>query len=127
MLAATGGQTAGGATAGPAGDAAQQAAAAMVAAGMIRGVPGRVGMGILGPTTTTQVSVQNKMIGAIMGRGGCRINQVRQESGADIKISKQEPGVEDRIITITGTPDQIHNAQFLMQVCVKRYGDQTGV
>lgn len=56
------------------------------------------------------------MIGAIMGRGGTRINQVRKESGADIKISPQDPGVEDRIITITGTPDQIQSAQFYLQL-----------
>lgn len=56
------------------------------------------------------------MIGAIMGRSGVRINQVRQESNADIKISRQEPGVDDRIITITGTPEQIQNAQFLLQM-----------
>ena len=56
------------------------------------------------------------MIGAIMGRGGARINQVRKESGADIKISSQDPGVEDRIITITGTPEQIQGAQFYLQL-----------
>ncbi|CAH8465156.1 unnamed protein product [Heterobilharzia americana] len=123
MLAATGGQTAGGPNAGPGGDAAATAAA-MVAAGFMRGLPNRMAMSILTPTTSTQVSVSNKMIGAIMGRSGCRINQVRHESNADIKISKQEPGVEDRIITITGTPEQIQNAQFLLQMCVKRYGDQ---
>lgn len=56
------------------------------------------------------------MIGAIMGRGGTRINQVRKESGADIKISSQDPGVEDRIITISGTPEQIQSAQFYLQL-----------
>ncbi|VDQ04409.1 unnamed protein product [Trichobilharzia regenti] len=81
-------------------------------------MPNRMAMSILTPTTSTQVSVSNKMIGAIMGRSGCRINQVRHESNADIKISKQEPGVEDRIITITGTPEQIQNAQFLLQMCL---------
>lgn len=123
MLAATGGQTAGGPNAGPAGDAAATAAA-MITAGLMRSLPNRVAMNFLTPTTTTQVSVSNKMIGAIMGRSGVRINQVRQESNADIKISRQEPGVEDRIITITGTPEQIQNAQFLLQMCVKKYGDQ---
>ncbi|KAF8566318.1 hypothetical protein P879_03366 [Paragonimus westermani] len=115
MLAATGGQTAGGPNAGPAGDAAATAAA-MMAAGLMRGLPNRVAMNFLTPTTTTQVSVSNKLIGAIMGRSGVRINQVRQESNADIKISRQEPGVEDRIITISGTPEQIQNAQFLLQM-----------
>ncbi|CDS39793.1 heterolocus tagous nuclear ribonucleoprotein [Echinococcus multilocularis] len=124
MLAATGGQNhPGGPTSGPAGDAAT--AAAMMAAGMMRGIPGTVSMNIIAPTTTTQVSVSNKMIGAIMGRGGTRINQVRKESGADIKISSQDPGVEDRIITITGTPEQIQSAQFYLQLCVKRFGEQS--
>nr|CAX70457.1 Heterogeneous nuclear ribonucleoprotein K [Schistosoma japonicum] len=123
MLAATGGQTTGGPNTGPTRDAAATAAA-MVAAGFMRGLPNRMAMSLLTPTTSTQVSVSNKMIGAIMGRSGCRINQVRHESNADIKISKLEPGVEDRIITITGTPEQIQNAQFLLQMCVKRYGDQ---
>ncbi|TNN05948.1 Heterogeneous nuclear ribonucleoprotein K isoform 3 [Schistosoma japonicum] len=115
MLAATGGQTTGGPNTGPARDAAATAAA-MVAAGFMRGLPNRMAMSLLTPTTSTQVSVSNKMIGAIMGRSGCRINQVRHESNADIKISKLEPGVEDRIITITGTPEQIQNAQFLLQM-----------
>ncbi|RTG83960.1 uncharacterized protein DC041_0004127 [Schistosoma bovis] len=84
-------------------------------------LPSRMAMSILTPTTSTQVSVSNKMIGAIMGRSGCRINQVRHESNADIKISKQEPGVEDRIITITGTPEQIQNAQFLLQMWYVEY------
>ncbi|KAL3318474.1 hypothetical protein Ciccas_002869 [Cichlidogyrus casuarinus] len=102
---------------GPGGDAT---AAAMMAAGMMRGAPPRMSMAM---TSTTQVSVSDKMIGAIMGRAGSRINQVRQESGADIKISNQDPNSEDRIITITGTPDQIQNAQFLLQVCVRKYGE----
>ncbi|KAM7538031.1 hypothetical protein Aperf_G00000078132 [Anoplocephala perfoliata] len=124
MLAATGGQNhPGGPTSGPAGDAAT--AAAMMAAGMMRGIPGTVSMNIIAPPTTTQVSVSNKMIGAIMGRGGTRINQVRKESGADIKISSQDPGVEDRIITISGTPEQIQSAQFYLQLCVKRFGEQS--
>ncbi|VDL18785.1 unnamed protein product [Hymenolepis diminuta] len=115
MLAATGGQShPGGTTSGPAGDAAT--AAAMMA-GMMRGIPGAaVGMNLIPQPSTTQVSVSNKMIGAIMGRGGARINQVRKESGADIKISSQDPSVEDRIITISGTPEQIQSAQFYLQL-----------
>nr|CDS32836.2 poly(rC) binding protein 3 [Hymenolepis microstoma] len=124
MLAATGGQNhPGGTTSGPAGDAAT--AAAMMA-GMMRGIPGAaVGMNLIPPPSTTQVSVSNKMIGAIMGRGGTRINQVRKESGADIKISSQDQSVEDRIITISGTPEQIQSAQFYLQLCVKRFGEQS--
>lgn len=51
-----------------------------------------------------------------MGRGGSRINQIRQQSGAEITIHPPEPGNPDRIITIRGSTDQIQKAQFLMQL-----------
>lgn len=57
--------------------------------------------------------------GAIIGKGGSRIQQVRHESGADITIADPLPGSNDRIITITGTADQIQSAQYLLQArCV---------
>ncbi|TNN59457.1 Heterogeneous nuclear ribonucleoprotein K [Liparis tanakae] len=49
------------------------------------------------------------------GMGGQRIKQIRHESGASIKIDEPLEGSEDRIITITGTQDQIQNAQYLLQ------------
>uniref|UniRef100_A0A5K3FRD1 Heterogeneous nuclear ribonucleoprotein K n=1 Tax=Mesocestoides corti TaxID=53468 RepID=A0A5K3FRD1_MESCO len=117
MLAATSSQNhPGNPTSGPAGDAAT--AAAMMAAGMMRG------MNIIAPTTTTtQVSINNRLVGAIMGRGGKRLNQVRSVSAAEIKVSPLDPCSEDRIITITGTPEQIQSAQFYLQLCVKRYNE----
>lgn len=49
------------------------------------------------------------------------IKQIRHESGASIKIDEPLEGSEDRIITITGTQDQIQNAQYLLQNSVKQY------
>uniref|UniRef100_A0A8B9KXW3 Heterogeneous nuclear ribonucleoprotein K n=1 Tax=Astyanax mexicanus TaxID=7994 RepID=A0A8B9KXW3_ASTMX len=54
-------------------------------------------------------------LGSIIGKGGQRIKQIRHESGASIKIDEPLQGSEDRIITITGTQDQIQNAQYLLQ------------
>lgn len=59
------------------------------------------------------VAVQ--LAGSIIGKGGQRIKQIRHESGASIKIDEPLEGSEDRIITITGTQDQIQNAQYLLQ------------
>lgn len=56
-----------------------------------------------------------QLAGSIIGKGGQRIKQIRHESGASIKIDEPLEGSEDRIITITGTQDQIQNAQFLLQ------------
>jgi len=45
-----------------------------------------------------------------------RIKQIRMESGATITIDELQPGATDRIINITGTQDQIQNAQYLLQM-----------
>lgn len=57
-----------------------------------------------------------QLAGAIIGKGGARIRQIRQESGAGITIDEPAQGSNDRIITITGTQDQIQNAQYLLQM-----------
>ena len=68
-----------------------------------------------GPIITTQVTIPKDLAGSIIGKGGQRIKQIRHESGAAIKIDEPLEGSEDRIITITGTQDQIQNAQYLLQ------------
>ncbi|XP_017551931.1 heterogeneous nuclear ribonucleoprotein K isoform X1 [Pygocentrus nattereri] len=68
-----------------------------------------------GPVVTTQVTIPKDLAGSIIGKGGQRIKQIRHESGASIKIDEPLQGSEDRIITITGTQDQIQNAQYLLQ------------
>ncbi|XP_072570123.1 heterogeneous nuclear ribonucleoprotein K isoform X5 [Paramormyrops kingsleyae] len=82
-----------------------------------RGSYGDIG----GPVITTQVTIPKDLAGSIIGKGGQRIKQIRHESGASIKIDEPLEGSEDRIITITGTQDQIQNAQYLLQNSVKQY------
>ncbi|XP_037548234.1 heterogeneous nuclear ribonucleoprotein K, like [Nematolebias whitei] len=74
-----------------------------------------------GPVITTQVTIPKDLAGSIIGKGGQRIKQIRHESGASIKIDEPLEGSEDRIITITGTQDQIQNAQYLLQNSVRQY------
>lgn len=56
-----------------------------------------------------------QLAGAIIGKAGTRIRKIRQESGAGITIDEPLPGASDRIITITGQPQQIQMAQYLLQ------------
>jgi len=56
------------------------------------------------------------MAGAIIGKGGSRIMEIRRQSEAQIVIDEALPGSNDRIITITGTEEQIQNAQYLLQM-----------
>jgi len=68
--------------------------------------------------TSTQVTIPNDMAGAIIGQGGRRIQEIRQKCGAQIKFADPEPGKKDRLITISGSDEQIQYAQYLMQQCV---------
>ncbi|XP_072021983.1 uncharacterized protein [Amphiura filiformis] len=93
------------------------------------GYGGGGGMDNSGPITSQQVTIPKDLAGSIIGQGGQRIRQIRQDSNAKIKIDEPQPGSNDRIITITGTQEQITNAQYLLQHSVKQgsgYGKQGG-
>ncbi|CAH3022574.1 unnamed protein product [Porites evermanni] len=74
-----------------------------------------------GEYTTTQVTIPKDLAGSIIGRGGQRIKEIRERSGATIKIDDPLPGSNDRIITISGNQSQINFGQFLLQQSVRQY------
>jgi poly(rC)-binding protein 2/3/4 len=78
-----------------------------------------------------EITIANDLIGCIIGRGGQKISEIRynklflyfiilkiifsrQASGANIKIADLDEGSQDRHVTITGTPEQIQLAEFLI-------------
>lgn len=69
--------------------------------------------------STTQVTIPNDLGGIIIGKGGERINQIRDDSGAKIEIGTSPTGLDERIITITGVPHQIQMAEYLLQQSVR--------
>lgn len=78
-----------------------------------------------GPIQTSKVTVPRDMGGAIIGPGGARIRKVRMDSKAEIKVDEPEDGSDSRVITITGTPQRIQTAQYLLQQCVRLYGNSS--
>lgn len=65
------------------------------------------------------MTVPNELIGCIIGKGGTKIAEIRQISGAMIRISncdERENGVTDRTITISGSPDAVALAQYLINM-----------
>ncbi|XP_023233261.1 heterogeneous nuclear ribonucleoprotein K-like [Centruroides sculpturatus] len=74
-----------------------------------------------GNKNSTQVTVPNELAGAIIGKGGQRIRKIRRDSGAGITIDEALPGSSDRVITISGTPQQVQMAQFLLQQSVREH------
>ncbi|XP_069081579.1 poly(rC)-binding protein 3 isoform X4 [Pleurodeles waltl] len=61
-----------------------------------------------------ELSIPNDLIGCIIGRQGTKINEIRQMSGAQIKIASATEGSAERQITITGSPANISLAQYLI-------------
>lgn len=64
--------------------------------------------------STGLYSLQTQLIGCIIGRQGAKINEIRQMSGAQIKIANPVDGSNDRLVTITGPPASISLAEYLM-------------
>ncbi|XP_056284901.1 poly(rC)-binding protein 3 isoform X2 [Pseudoliparis swirei] len=66
------------------------------------------------PASTHELTIPNDLIGCIIGRQGTKINEIRQMSGAQIKIANAIEGSSERQISITGTPANISLAQYLI-------------
>jgi len=79
-----------------------------------------------GPGTQThEMTVPNELIGCIIGKGGTKIAEIRQITGAMITISKYDDGSEeaskqDRTISIKGNADQVALAQYLINTSVEK-------
>jgi len=70
--------------------------------------------------TVSCITVPNDICGAIIGKAGIRINEVRHTSGATIEFAESQEGPErTRIITITGTQQQVNVAEQLMGECAR--------
>uniref|UniRef100_A0A8D9BMT1 Poly(RC)-binding protein 3 n=1 Tax=Cacopsylla melanoneura TaxID=428564 RepID=A0A8D9BMT1_9HEMI len=70
-------------------------------------------------SSTQEMTVPNDLIGCIIGKGGTKIFEIRQISGAMIRISnaeEREANSTDRTITISGNPDSVALAQYLINM-----------
>ncbi|XP_007888856.1 poly(rC)-binding protein 3 isoform X7 [Callorhinchus milii] len=76
--------------------------------------PGFPGMDANPQASTHELTIPNDLIGCIIGRQGTKINEIRQMSGAQIKIANATEGSTERQITITGSPANISLAQYLI-------------
>jgi len=77
------------------------------------------GSSVTSGTTTHEMTVPNDQVGAVIGKGGTKIAEIRHATGAMITISKYIEGSEDankqeRTITIKGTAEQVALAQYLI-------------
>uniref|UniRef100_UPI00358EF044 poly(rC)-binding protein 3-like isoform X2 n=1 Tax=Myxine glutinosa TaxID=7769 RepID=UPI00358EF044 len=76
--------------------------------------PGVTGAEAANQINTHEISIPNDLIGAIIGKQGSKINEIRQLSGAQIKIANPIEGSTDRQVNITGSAANISLAQYLI-------------
>ncbi|XP_053117664.1 poly(rC)-binding protein 3-like isoform X4 [Hemicordylus capensis] len=81
--------------------------------------PGFPGLDASTPTSSHELTIPNDLIGCIIGRQGSKINEIRQMSGAQIKIANATEGSAERQVTITGSPANISLAQYLINASLE--------
>ncbi|XP_072364984.1 poly(rC)-binding protein 3 isoform X2 [Scyliorhinus torazame] len=81
--------------------------------------PGFPGLDVTGQTSSHELTIPNDLIGCIIGRQGSKINEIRQMSGAQIKIANATEGSTERQVTITGSPANISLAQYLINASLE--------
>nr|XP_023499451.1 poly(rC)-binding protein 2 isoform X10 [Equus caballus] len=86
---------------------------------MTHGNTGFSGLDASAQTTSHELTIPNDLIGCIIGRQGAKINEIRQMSGAQIKIANPVEGSTDRQVTITGSAASISLAQYLINVSLE--------
>lgn len=75
---------------------------------------------------TQEITVPNEVIGCIIGKGGSRINEIRTMSDAQISIDRslEKDSKKERTITISGTPEAISLAQYLINTSIQLFSHQ---
>ncbi|CAO3635580.1 unnamed protein product [Cunninghamella blakesleeana] len=61
-----------------------------------------------------QIFIPNDMVGCIIGKGGSKINEIRQLSGSHIKIADAHGNTNERLVTISGTPESNQMALYML-------------
>lgn len=72
------------------------------------------GAAMPGAPISQQIYIPNDMVGAIIGKGGQKINEIRQISGCVIKINEPQDNSNERLVTITGTEECNRMALFML-------------
>ncbi|KAJ3068189.1 hypothetical protein HDU98_008666 [Podochytrium sp. JEL0797] len=67
-----------------------------------------------GAMSVQQIYIPNEMVGAIIGKGGSKINEIRTRTGCNIKIADPVVGATERLITVTGMPEANSMALYML-------------
>ncbi|KVH93381.1 K Homology domain-containing protein [Cynara cardunculus var. scolymus] len=67
---------------------------------------------------SVEIIVPQNVIGSVYGENGSNLTRLRQISGAKVAVQKPHSGTTDRVVVISGTPDETQSAQSLLQAFI---------
>jgi heterogeneous nuclear rnp K-like protein 2 len=80
------------------------------------------GMAGAATANTQKIAIPTICAGCVIGKGGAVIRDLRAQSGTNISIADADPAtLEERVVTLTGTPQGIQTAIFLIRQLVEQY------
>lgn len=98
---------------------------------MASGYPQQMGMQGYGlnplaaVTNTQKIAIPTVCAGCVIGKGGSVIRDLRQQSGTNISIADPDPSSpNERVVTLTGSPQGIQAAIYLIRNLVEQYQPQ---
>ena len=97
--------------------------------------PPRAGLGLGGYSDrdgggdSKDIHVPSNVVGLIIGKGGESIRDLQERTGARVQVAKENlPGTNDRVVTVSGSEQQIREASAAIDNIVndRRDGDRGG-
>jgi polyribonucleotide nucleotidyltransferase len=79
--------------------------------------------------SSQKIAIPTVCAGAVIGKGGTIINDIKGQSGCQIRIADPDPSTpNERVVTVTGSPQGIQTAVYLIRQRVEQpyaqYGEQ---
>merc|ERR1719228_1438312 len=75
---------------------------------------GQLSYGGLSRRAQQRVRLPSNVIGSLIGKGGCHINEIRQFSGATVQVEENKKDSRMCDVIIAGTPEAVSCATFLI-------------
>uniref|UniRef100_A0A672G5H6 Poly(rC) binding protein 4 n=1 Tax=Salarias fasciatus TaxID=181472 RepID=A0A672G5H6_SALFA len=73
----------------------------------------------LSQNSSQELLIPNDLIGSVIGRQGSKINEIRQVSGAQIRIGSQTESSGERHVSVSGSPLAVRLAHCLITACLE--------
>lgn len=65
--------------------------------------------------STLEVVIPQSAVASLSMRAGSKLAQISEMSGASVTLAEDRPGVMEKVVRISGTPEQADKAQSLLQ------------